>query len=411
VVVAPLAPGSTPAALARMREDAQARRLFADEDLARLDAWLAPPGARPTPVEIRPESPFNIIYSSGTTGEPKGIVQPHGMRWAHVKRGLPYGYGPQAVTLLATPLYSNTTLVVFFPSLAFGGAVVLMKKFDARRYLEIAQARRATHTMLVPVQYQRLMAVPDFEAFDLSAFRMKFCTSAPFSAALKADVLQRWPGGLVEFYGMTEGGGTCILEAHAHPSKLHTVGRPAPGTDMRLIDEAGHELPVGSTGEVVGHSPGMMVGYHRRPEATREAEWFDASGKRFIRTGDIGRFDQDGFLILLDRRKDMIISGGFNIYPSDLEAALREHPAVAEAAVVGVPSAEWGETPVAFVVRREGHADEAEALRQWLNARVGKTQRLAALHLVDELPRSAIGKVLKRELRDLAQTPTSSRSR
>jgi acyl-CoA synthetase (AMP-forming)/AMP-acid ligase II len=144
----------------------------------------------------------------------------------------------------------------------------------------------------------------------------------------------------------------------------------------------------------------MMVGYHRRPEATREAEWFDAQGKRFIRTGDIGRFDEDGFLVLIDRRKDMIISGGFNIYPSDLEAQLREHPAVADAAVVGVPSEQWGETPVAFVVRRAGCAESAGALRDWLNARVGKTQRLAALHLVDELPRSAIGKVLKRELRE-----------
>lgn len=415
VVVAPLAPGSTPTALARMLDDAQARRLFVDAGTRSefagctlpligldggLEAWLAPAGAAPAPVAIHPDSPFNIIYSSGTTGEPKGIVQPHGMRWAHVKRGLPYGYGPGAVTLLATPLYSNTTLVVFFPSIAFGGAVVLMKKFDARRYLEIAQRMHATHTMLVPVQYQRLMALPDFDAFDLSAFRMKFCTSAPFPAALKADVLKRWPGGLVEFYGMTEGGGTCLLEAHAHPDKLHTVGRPAPGTDMRLIDEAGRELPAGSTGEVVGHSPGMMVGYHGRPEATREAEWFDPSGKRFIRTGDIGRFDADGFLVLMDRRKDMIISGGFNVYPSDLEAQLCEHPAVAEAAVVGVPSAEWGETPVAFVVRRAGRAEEGEALRQWLNARVGKTQRLAALHLVDELPRSSIGKVLKRELRE-----------
>lgn len=415
VVVAPLAPGSAPASLRRMVDDAQARRLFVDAaseaDFAGsdvpitridtgLDAWLAPAGAKPQAVEIRPESPFNIIYSSGTTGEPKGIVQPHGMRWAHVKRGVPYGYGPDAVTLLATPLYSNTTLVVFFPSLAFGGAVVLMKKFDARRYLEIAQEIRATHTMLVPVQYQRLMALPEFDDFDLSSFQMKFCTSAPFPAALKADVLARWPGGLVEFYGMTEGGGTCLLEAHLHPGKLHTVGRPAPGTDMRLIDEAGHELPAGATGEVVGHSPGMMVGYHRRPEATREAEWFDAGGKRFIRTGDIGRFDEDGFLILMDRRKDMIISGGFNIYPSDLEAQLREHPAVAEAAVVGVPSEQWGETPVAFVVRRPGAADEGEALRAWLNARVGKTQRLAALHAVDELPRSSIGKVLKRTLRE-----------
>ncbi len=175
-------------------------------------------------VEIRPESPFNIIYSSGTTGEPKGIVQPHGMRWTHVKRGLPYGYGPQAVTLLPRRCTPTPRWWCSSP-LAFGGAVVLMKKFDARRYLEIAQARRATHTMLVPVQYQRLMAQPDFEAFDLSAFRMKFCTSAPFSAALKADVLARWPGGLVEFYGMTEGGGTRILEAHAPRQAAHR--RPA----------------------------------------------------------------------------------------------------------------------------------------------------------------------------------------
>jgi acyl-CoA synthetase (AMP-forming)/AMP-acid ligase II len=255
--------------------------------------------------------------------------------------------------------------------------------------------------MLVPVQYQRLLAQPDFDAHDLSRVRYKFATSAPFPAALKAEVLRRWPGALVEFYGMTEGGGSCVLEAHLHPTKLHTVGRPAPGSELRLIDEAGHELARGETGEVVGHSPGMMVGYHKRPDATREAEWFDAGGKRFIRTGDVGRFDEDGFLTLLDRRKDLIISGGFNIYPSDLEAVLREHPAVADAAVVGVPSSQWGETPVAFVVRRAGHdAIDGNALLQWTNARLGKTQRLHALRLIDELPRSPIGKVLKRELRE-----------
>ena len=152
------------------------------------------------------------------------------MRWAHVMRGAKYGYGPDTVTLLSTPLYSNTTLVVFFPTLAFGGAVLLMPKFDAAGYLKLAQANRVTHTMLVPVQYQRLMARPDFDAHDLSSFRMKFSTSAPFNAALKADVLKRWPGGLVEFYGLTEGGGTFILEAHNFPDKLHTVGRPAEAT-------------------------------------------------------------------------------------------------------------------------------------------------------------------------------------
>ena len=327
------------------------------------------------------------------------------MRWAHVQRAALSGYGPDAVTLIATPLYSNTTLVSVLPTLAHGGRLVLMPKFDALGYLQLAQAERATHTMLVPVQYQRLMARPDFGQFDLSSFRFKFSTSAPFHAELKADILARWPGALVEYYGMTEGGGTCILQAHLHPHKLHTVGQPAEGHDIRLIDEEGRELPrmpggaSSGSGEVVGRSPAMMSGYHGRPAQSAEAEWFDAEGRRYIRTGDVGRFDEDGFLILQDRRKDLIISGGFNIYPSDLEAVLRQHPAVADAAVVGVPSKEWGETPVAFVVRREGHGVPPEALRAWANDQVGKTQRLMALHLLPELPRSAIGKVLKRELR------------
>jgi long-chain acyl-CoA synthetase len=396
---------------------AQAPTYVALDELAPgtpFESWLAPPDVRPQPVAVAPGDPFNIIYSSGTTGTPKGIVQPHGMRWAHVSRGQRYGYGPASTTLLATPLYSNTTLVVFFPSIAYGGCVWLMAKFDARRYLELAQRCRATHSMLVPVQYQRIMALPDFDAFDLSSFQAKFCTSAPFSATLKAEVLKRWPGGLTEFYGMTEGGASCILDAHQHPDKLHTVGRPAAVSEIRLIDEDGRELApeaqaAGAAGEVVGHSAGMMSGYHGQSAMTREVEWFDASGKRFIRTGDVGRFDADGFLILLDRRKDMIISGGFNIYPSDLEAELRQHPAVLDVAVVGAPSQTWGETPVAWVVRRAGAGADEATLRDWINARVGKTQRVVALHFIAELPRSAIGKVLKRELRErLAATRSTA---
>ena len=424
VVVAPLAPGETAKSLAGMLSDSGAKLLFIDASSAEsfgnatanavprialdgagagiaLESWLAPAGAMPKPVSPGPDWAFNIIYSSGTTGSPKGIVQPHAMRWAQVRRGgTAYGYGPLSTTLLATPLYSNTTLVVFLPTMAWGGTAVLSPKFNAAEYLRLAQQHRATHTMLVPVQYRRLMALPEFDSFDLSSFTMKFCTSAPFAAALKADVLARWPGGLTEFYGMTEGGGSCALPAHEHPDKLHTVGRPMEGHDIRLIDDEGREVARGEMGEVVGRSGSMMIGYHGQPTKTRDAEWTSPAGERFIRTGDVGRFDGEGFLTLMDRKKDMIISGGFNIYPSDLESVLREHPGVADVAVVGVPSEQWGETPIAFVVPAAGGATSEADLLTWFNQRVGKTQRLTALHYLDELPRSPIGKVLKRELRD-----------
>ncbi|HYD87811.1 MAG TPA: class I adenylate-forming enzyme family protein [Vitreimonas sp.] len=430
--VAPLAPSSTAESIAAMVADSGAKLFFLDTGVAEalkeappeigaklialepgapgaaFTEWLAPNGAKPAPVVIDEKMPFNIIYSSGTTGAPKGIVQSHGMRFQHIMRAQAMGYGPGAVTLLSTPLYSNTTLVSFFPTLGLGGAAVLMKKFEAGQYLDLAQRHRVTHTMLVPVQYSRIMAWPDFDRYDLSSFVMKFCTSAPFSAALKADILKRWPGGLIEYFGMTEGGGTCVLIAHAHPDKLHTVGTPAPGHDIRVIDEDGRELARGEAGEIVGRSPIMMSGYHNRKEQTEAAIWTSPEGLTFIRTGDVGRFDADGFLELMDRKKDMIISGGFNIYPSDLEAVLRQHPDVADVAVVGAPSAEWGETPVAFVVSRGASADE---LRAFANERLGKTQRIAAVELIDDLPRSHIGKVLKRELRDAYVARSGSTTR
>jgi acyl-CoA synthetase (AMP-forming)/AMP-acid ligase II len=396
--VAPLAPSATAESIALMQADSGAARTFVDRDLAALETWMAAPGTRPRPVDIAPDWPFNIIYSSGTTGTPKGIVQSHAMRWTHIYRAARLGYGPDAVTLASTPLYSNTTLVSLLPTLGLGGTVIVMTRFDTRRYLELAQKHRVTHTMLVPVQYQRLMAFADFDRFDLSSFRMKRSTSAPFPAALKAEVARRWPGRLIDSYGLTEGGGTCMLDVLAHPDKLHTVGVPAPGHDIRLIDDSGREVAHGETGEVVGHSPGIMTGYHNLPALTRAAEWHDESGKRFIRSGDVGRFDEEGFLVLVDRKKDMIISGGFNIYPSDLEAVVRQHPDVADVAVVGVPSARWGETPVGFVVLRNG-AQPADLL-EWANQRLGKTQRLAAIEVVEAFPRSGIGKVLKRELRE-----------
>lgn len=415
VVVAPLPQSTTADSLVRMIQDCDARMVLVDShtrellagtvalniahDLAQLAARDVAPEA-PAHFEwpdLAPFDPFNIIYSSGTTGTPKGIVHSHVMRDTHVRLGEACGYRAGCVTLLSTPLYSNTTLISLLPTLALGGTAILMRKFSVDEFLALAQEHRVTHTMLVPIQYQRLMASAHFETFDLSSFEEKFCTSAPFSPELKRDVLARWPGGLTEYYGMTEGGGLCILLAHQYPDKLHTVGQPAVDTDMRIIDEDGVELPEGEVGEIVGRSDTIMSGYHNRPEATAEVIWTSPEGQRFVRTGDIGRFDEDGFLVLMDRKKDVIISGGFNIYPSDLEDVLRAQPGVTDAAVVGVPSAQWGETPVAFVV---GDGLDASALLEQVNARVGKSQRLADLQIVDALPRNLIGKLLKRELRD-----------
>ena len=401
-VVAALVPTSvTSEAADAMARDSGAKRVFGEGQP--LAEWLGREAGFAAPA-LAPGHPFNIIYSSGTTGAPKGIVQPHAMRWAHMQRALAYGYDRRSVTLLATPLYSNTTLVAFFPTLAMGGTVVLMGKFDAAGYLALAERHRATHTMLVPVQYQRLMALEDFGRHDLASFRMKLSTSAPFHAELKRRVLQSWPGDLVEYYGMTEGGATCVLWASRDRHKLHTVGRPAPNVLLRLIDEQGREAAPGEAGEIVGHSVAMMTGYHNRPEETRAAEWFDAEGRRYIRTGDVGRLDEEGFVTLVDRRKDMIISGGFNVFPSDLEAVLREHGDVADAAVVGMPSQRWGETPMAFVVGKPGRRLDPAQILEWANQRLGKVQRLAAVELVDELPRSAIGKVLKTALKAALQS-------
>lgn len=423
-LVTPLPPSASAQNLTAMLQNSGAKWLFIDQEVAEHwplglapkhllkciaidDSKVAQPWSqwllrdqRPVDVQIEPQWPFNLIYSSGTTGMPKGIVQPSSMRWAHVQRASANGYRPESILLTSTPLYSNTTLVAFLPALALGATIVMMGKFDTRRYLELAQQHRVTHTILVPVQYQRLMDEPTFDSFDLSSFQAKFSTSAPFGALLKADVVRRWPGRLTEIYGMTEGGGRCELEAHHFPDKLHTIGRPASGHDIRLIDEQGKEVPQGQTGEIVGNSSAMMQGYYGLPDKTREVEWFDPSGKRFIRTGDIGCFDADGFLVLSDRIKDMVISGGFNIYPSDLEAELSLHPEVRESAVIGVSSRQWGETPVACVVLRENAKVTAEELMHWVNAKLGKTQRLSALRLMESLPRSEIGKVLKRQLRE-----------
>ena len=422
---APLTTSAAPAQLAAMLKDSGALHLFVDAaklvdldgmdlgnvkivmldtavgDYPELTQWMAEEDATFTATSPAATDPFNIIYSSGTTGTPKGIIHSHGMRWHQMAGGFKSIYNRETRSLVSTPLYSNTTLAVFLPTICHGGYARIMEKFDALAYLAHAQNDRSTHTMLVPVQYQRLLAHPDFGNYDLSGFIVKFCTSAPFAAELKADVLKRWPGGLVEIYGMTEGGVVCMLQAHHHPNKLHTVGQPVTGHELIVLDEDDNRLPAGSKGILTGRSPTMMSGYKNQPDKTREMEWRDEDGNVWLKTGDIGIVDEDGFVSIVGRAKDMIISGGFNIYPKDLEELLEDQPEVAEAAVVGMPSEAWGETPVGFV-RLSDAAASPEAVLARVNKQLGKTQRISVLYTIDEMPRSHIGKLLKTDLRLLA---------
>jgi len=362
-------------------------------------SWIAAHPATDPMLPVDMQDDVIQLYTSGTTGLPKGILHSHALRSQLPVRFPAFDYGPDTVSIVSTPLYSNTTLVALLATVGVGGTSVLMRKSDVVKFLELSQAERATHAMLVPVQYQRILAHPDFDKYDLGSFKAKLSTSAPLRAHIKADAVKRWPGRLIEIYGLTEGGGSCMLEANLHPTKLHTVGLPGFGVELRILDEQGGELPQGEVGEIAGRAEMMMKGYYKQDDKTRELFWHDKDGRLFFKSGDMGKIDEDGFLILLDRKKDMIISGGFNVYAADIEVLLLKHPDVIDVAVIGVPSDQWGESPMALCVRREGAAVSEDEVREWANDQLSKTQRLVAVEFRDSLPRSTIGKIMKRELR------------
>ncbi len=356
------------------------------------------PATDPSPLISRGDL-CSLIYSSGTTGRPKGIAHTHGARldWSHdLAHALKYQ--ANARTLIATGLYSNISWASLLPTLLLGGSLFVRDSFDAGDVLGVIEAEGITHMAMVPVQYQRIVEHPDFPHRHLRSMQMMMCCGSPLQVSLKQKLFDLFPCGVTELYGSTEGLITTLAPEEAR-GRLASVGRPLPGEDMLILDDASRPLGPGSAGEIVALSRFAMSGYWRNDEATREAFWIDAAGKAWLRSGDIGRIDADGYLFITDRKKDMIISGGQNIYPADIEAVLLQHPDISDCAVFGVPSAKWGETPLALVVLRPGAALAAPALMAWANERLGKQQRLSAVEFRDSLPRNANGKLLKRELR------------
>jgi len=284
--------------------------------------------------------------------------------------------------------------VTLMPAFTLGARYVLAKQFDAESMIELIDSEQVTHTMMVPSQIVAMLNAPNFDPARLRSLKMILSLGAPLSVAHKDQLEAALPDVFHELYGLTEGFVT-ILDRDDALVKRGSVGVPPPFFRMKILRDDGTEASVGEVGEIVGQGPILMPGYYRRPDLTA-----DALRDGWLHTGDLGRVDADGYLYLIDRKKDMIVSGGVKVYPRDIEEVAVLHPSVLEVVVFGVPDAKWGETPALAATLKNGHQLDPEELRDWINQRVGaRYQRVSRIDIVGAFPRNAAGKILRRELR------------
>lgn len=434
VASAPLNLSVSDAAVAVMIRDSGARAVFASRTyIARLDKIIsdmgddAPSlliasglddGAEPSALpwsdfvvlrdvqsdnepdgHVRPDDILNIIYSSGTTGQPKGIVHTQQSRldWAY-DLAAALRYDGQSRMLATIGLYSNITWVGMLSVLLRGGCLIVAPRFDAASCWQAIDVQRITHIAMVPILYQRLAEHGAAQKIDTSHVRNLMSAGSPLRPELREALFEIFPCGITELYGLTEGVIT-TLDPEDAAGRMASAGLPLPGSDLMILDDRDQPCATGQSGEILMASRFVMPGYLNRPDETDAARYVDANGQHWLRTGDIGQLDADGYLYVVDRKKDMILSGGQNIYPQDIEAVLARHDDVADVAVIGVPSRKWGETPLALVAARNGSIDP-KSLKDWTNAQLGRQQRIVDIKLVTEIPRNPNGKVLKRQLRE-----------
>lgn len=339
---------------------------------------------------------FNIIYSSGTTGAPKGIEHSHRVRLNYCHSfASAFRMQPESVVLHTGSIVFNGAFVDLMPCFYLGATYILHSAFNAEAMIKAISHHKVTHTVMVPAQIIALLESPEATYDNLKSLEMILTIGAPLPLEVKQQLIDLLPNRFYELYGLTEGFVT-ILDRTDAEKKHGSVGSPPTGYKMKIMDSNGQRLPPGEIGEIVGTGPLRMCGYYKQPELTAQT-----IKNGWIFSGDLGYEDEDGFLYLAGRKKDMIVSGGVNVYPIDIENVISQHEAVLEVAVFGVDSKKWGEVPIAAVILNQDSIDEVTLL-SWVNERVeAKFQRLGGLFFQSSFPRNAAGKTLKNELKEL----------
>lgn len=349
-----------------------------------------------TPEPCTPDDLYNIMYTSGTTGLPKGIMHTHFVRSMYALMMAPaLRMTPESVVVQTGSLVFNGAFLMLMPSFFNGGTYVLTRQFDAEQLIELIERERATHIGVVPSQLIALLSARSFDPRRLQTLECIISFGAPLLQSYKEELQRVLPDRLYELYGLTEGFAT-LLDRSDAVRKPGSVGAPLAFSEMRILRDDGTPCATGEVGEIVGRGPWLMSGYYKRPDLTAAAV-----REGWLYSGDLGRIDGDGFLYLIDRKKEMIDSGGMKVYPKDVEEVAARHPAVRDVAVFGAPHDHWGETPIAAVILSAEDAVTAQELREWINERVAaKYQRVSQVVIMKEFPRNVAGKTLKRELRE-----------
>ena len=367
-----------------------------------LEEWVAAQDAVDPQRDQTGDALASMMYSSGTTGRPKGVTTTvGGFLWAVEAFGGLFGPTPDSVSLVPTPYYHIAAGGWSLIALAAGGRIVQFTEVTPQNMLGLMVGHRATHVIMVPTVMQLFITSPEASQADYSSVQHVVYGGSPISETVMVGAQETFGAQLSQSYGLTETVGvTTFLRPEDHvvgpDSKLRSAGRAVPGLEVAIFDpETGEEMPTGEVGEVVTRGPGVTKSYWRNPEATAAAFWPGG----WFRTGDAGYMDAEGYVFLKDRIKDLLMSGGENIYPAEVENAIMAHPAVQEVAVIGVPSERWGETPLAVVVPKAGESIDGDELITFTRERLAHYKCPTAVEVIEQLPRNPSGKVLKRELR------------